>query len=162
VSTSLERNLLWLLGGTAGCVALAWIAFQIQQEHVAPALLFPVAAGTVLAGLLLVIVRYTQPRRSVAITSAVIWGLLLVAGQDYIGHRQRLANLEAELARSHPLASALASEHELRPTFARHLAGRLQAEPLSWPLDFILTAATASLVLAVGTRQKKSASRQPQ
>lgn len=152
VNSSLERNLLWLAVGSAICAALAWVAFQIQQEQVAPALLFPLAAGGLLGAALVALGRYARPRRGVAIGSAIAWGLLLVVGQDYIGHRQRLAQLDAELARSHPLATALAVEQDVRPTFARHLSSRLQAEPVWWPLDFVLTLLAVGTVVTLGTR----------
>jgi hypothetical protein len=148
-----ERSLLWFLGGSLSTAALAWIAFQIQQEQFAPAILFPLAAGVMLGALLLALRRYTQgSRRLVAIGTAVVWGLLLVVAQDYIGHRVRLGQFDAEIAGGHPLAAAMAGERELRPTFAEHLTARFRGQPLWWTLDLVLTAAAAGVVVALGTR----------
>jgi hypothetical protein len=148
-----ERILLWLLGGSASAVALAWIAFQIQQEHFAPAVLFPLAVGAALGAALLLVRRWTQwPNRRVAAASAIAWGLLLVVGQDYIGHRVRLGQFDAEIAGGHPLAVAMAGERDLRPNFGEHLAARFRGAPLWWTLDFVLTATAAMAVVVIGTK----------
>jgi hypothetical protein len=149
-----ERNLLWFLGGCASAAALSWIAFQIQQEQIAPAVLFPLAAGAALGGMLLALRRYTcGPRRLVAIGTAIAWGLLLVIAQDYIGHRVRLGQFDAEIAGGHPLAAAMVGEREMRPSFAEHLAARYRGQPVWWTLDLVLTAAAAGTVVALGTRR---------
>ena len=38
-----ERGVVWLLASLAWTAALAWVAFQVQQADVAPAVLFPLA-----------------------------------------------------------------------------------------------------------------------
>ncbi len=153
-----ERNLAWFLGGFLSTAAVAWIAFQIQQEQFAPAVLFPLAAGATLGMLLLAVRRYTQrPRRASAVGSAIAWGLLLVVAQDYIGHRVRLGQFDAEIAGGHPLAAAMAGERELRPTFGEHLAARFRGQPVWWTLDLVLTAAAAGTVVLLGARPRASA-----
>jgi hypothetical protein len=148
-----ERILLWLLGGSASAVALAWIAFQIQQEQFAPAVLFPLAVGAALGVALLLVRRWTQwPNRRLAAASAIAWGLLLVVGQDYIGHRVRLGQFDAEIAGGHPLAAAMVGERDLRPSFGEHLATRFRGAPLWWTLDFVLTAAAAAAVVVIGAK----------
>ena len=152
-----EQNLLWFVGGFLSTAAVAWIAFQIQQEQIAPAILFPLAAGATLGMLLLAVRRYTQrPRRAWAIGSAIAWGLLLVVAQDYIGHRVRLGQFDAEIAAGHPLAAAMTGERELRPTFGQHLAARFRGQPLWWTLDLVLTAAAAGAVVGLGSRSQVS------
>ncbi len=124
---------------------MAWIAFQIQQEAIAPAVLFPLAAGAALGALLVAAHRYTaRPRRRTAIFLAIVWGLLLVVAQDYIGHRYRLRQFDAEVVAAHPLAAALVHQSDVRPTFARHVSDRFRARPGWWTLDLVLTASAAA------------------
>jgi hypothetical protein len=151
----LEAILVWFVGGTAAALVLAWIAFQLQQEGIAPAVLFPLGVGAALGGALVAIRRTLgQPAWGVAVATAVGWGLLLVVAQDYIGHGQRVRQFDAELGREHPLAMAAADE--LRPTLAEHVSGRVRARPVWWTLDVLLTAATAGIVTAIGSRRSRT------
>lgn len=157
-----EQNLLWFVGGVLSTAAVAWIAFQIQQEQIAPVVLFPLAAGAALGILLLALHHYTRrPQRAWAVASAIAWGLLLVVAQDYIGHRIRLGQFDAEIAGGHPLAAAMAGERELRPTFGEHLAARFRGQPLWWTLDLVLTAAAAGTVVTLGMRWQAPAVVEP-
>ncbi|MEX0978810.1 MAG: hypothetical protein WDZ48_08170 [Pirellulales bacterium] len=144
-----ERYLIWFLSAALATAAVAWIAFQIQQNGVAPAILFPLLVGVVLGAALATIGRIVRvpPRRAAAIL-ALCWGLLAALAQDYIGHRVRLRHYDDELGRN-PLAAAMSREGQLRPTFADHLAGKLQADPVWWTLDLVLTAAAAGLDVRV-------------
>jgi hypothetical protein len=149
----LERALLGFLGGLVATASVAWIAFQIQQEQIAPAVLFPLFVGAVLGGTILALGRISGlANRRLAVAAAVSWGLIAVVAQDYLGHRYRLRMFETEVAGGHPLAAAMVSERDLRPTFADHLAARIRDQPLWWTLDLLLTAAAAGGVAALGTR----------
>jgi hypothetical protein len=147
-----ERVLAWLAGSLLSALGVSWLAFQLQQEGFAPAVLFPLLVGTGLGGLLLALHRYTErPSRRAAIASAVLWGLLAVVGQDYIGHRRYAQRFDQELARQHPLAAALHDE-TLRPGFLRYLADRVGQQPLWWTLEALLTSGAAAAVVALGAR----------
>jgi hypothetical protein len=147
-----ERYLIWLLSAAIVTAAVAWVAFQIQQNGVAPAILFPILVGAVLGTALAAIGRIVRvPPRRVAAIGAVCWGLLAAFAQDYIGHSYRLRQYDDEL-RQNPLAAALAREDPLRPTLADHLRGKLQGDPVWWPLDLVLTAAAAGIVATAGAK----------
>lgn len=155
----LERYLVWFGGGTLAALALSWIAFQIQQQQFAPAVLFPLAVGLVFGGLLVVLNRVAHlSSLPLLIGSTAAWGLLLVVAQDYIGHQTRLAALDDQIAASHPLAAAMANQTDVRPTFGEHLAARVRSQPVWWPLDVLLIVATACGTVVIGTRQANSAS----
>jgi hypothetical protein len=146
-----KRYLIWFLSAALATLAVAWIAFQIQQNGVAPAILFPLLVGAALGSALAAIQHQLGvPSRRAAALLAVCWGLLAALGQDYIGHRVRLRQYDEELGRN-PLAAAVWREDSPRPTFANHLAGKLQTDPLWWTLDLVLTAAAAGLVVFVSS-----------
>jgi hypothetical protein len=153
----IERLGIWLAASALWAATLAWLAFQIQQDGVAPAVLFPLVVGGALGAGNLGIVRFTRaPAGRTALVGAVAWGLLVVVGQDYIGHRYHLREYEVALARHDPsLAEALAQEHQLRPTFAHYLAGRVSARPAWWAVDLLCTAGAAALVTALGARKTR-------
>jgi hypothetical protein len=144
---------IWIAAGTLAAAAIAWIAFQLQQEGVAPAVLFPSAVGGALGAALLAIARFAHaPARRVAIAGAVAWGLLAVVTQDYIGHRHNLRRYDAELAEN-PLG-AVAGDLLPRPSFADHVQGRWRAAGVWWPLDLVLTSTAAAVVVAWGSRKR--------
>jgi hypothetical protein len=148
-----DRHLLGFYGELFATAAIAWIAFQLQQQRVAPAILFPLAIGGALGGVLLVLRHFTRvPRRWIAILSAIVWGLVLVVAQDYVGLRHRIRLFENELAESHPLAASMAKDRELRPTLIEHVTKHVNEYPVWWTLDLLLTAAAAGGVMAWGTR----------
>jgi hypothetical protein len=145
-----ERLAIWILAGGLLTAAIAWVAFQVQQEGVAPAVLFPLLVGAALGGAVAAIGRLVRlGGRRAAVIGAVCWGLGAVVGQDYIGHRHRMGLYDAELARQSPVAAVVAQKAELRPTFADYLAGKLRAQPVWWSLDLLLTAGAAGIVATV-------------
>ena len=82
-----------------------------------------------------------MPSRRLALVGAAAWGLLVVVGQDYIGHRHRLRLYDEALDRQSPLAAVVAAERpEIAPAF-RRVSGRrrARAQPLWWSLDLVLT-----------------------
>jgi hypothetical protein len=144
-----ERYLISFAAAALTTLAVAWIAFHLQQSGVAPVLVFPILVGAALGVALAAIARTARvPARRAAAIGAVCWGLLAAVAQDYIGHRVRLRQYDDELA-DKPLAAALVHEVQLRPTFGAHLKGKLQAQPVWWTLDLLLTAASAGLVVAI-------------
>lgn len=158
MSTS-ERSLIWFVCGAASTAAIAWIAFHLQQEGFAPAILFPLLVGTAVGVAALAARRLTGvPRLRLAVAASLVWGLLAVAGQDYIGHRRRVRLHDEQLARQAPAASvALAGTPDLRPGFGGYLLGQARREPVWWPLDLALTAVAAALVTALGARYLRAA-----
>jgi hypothetical protein len=160
-----ERSLIWFVAGAAATAAVAWVAFQVQQEGIAPAVLFPLLVGAALGTALAAIRHFTRrPPRRTAIAAAACWGLLAVVAQDYIGHSDRLRDYDGELAKQHPLAAVELEDSPLRPTFARHLSDTLRSKPVWWALDLVLTAAAASLAIGLTARDAHSAAdeRHPQ
>jgi hypothetical protein len=150
----LERYLLWFVSGTLTALALAWIAFQIQQQQFAPAILFPLAVGGAFGGGLTLLNRAARiDRLPLLLGCAAAWALLLIVTQDYIGHRTRIAALDEQLADNHPLAAVMASQTDVRPTFGEHLAARVRNQPLWWSLDVIFVAAATCGVIALGSRR---------
>jgi hypothetical protein len=156
----LERYLLWVAGGTLMALAIAWAAFQIQQQGFAPAVLFPLGIGSVLGGALSLLNRVTKLSGVLLVTlCAVGWALLLVITQDYIGHRTRLAALDDQIAASHPLAAAMSSETDMRPTFDSYLMARFRQQPIWWPVDLGLVVAGSCGVVFLGASQQQTADR---
>ncbi len=158
--SQIERCGIWLIANVLLTAAVAWVAFQIQQEGIAPAALFPLAVGTLLGAGGLAIWRVVRaPSRRIALAGAIVWGLLVVVGQDYIGHRYRVRHYDDELARQDPLvAAAMAQDFRLRPTFAEHLASRVRAHGAWWCLDLALTAGASVLASALGIRRTQPTS----
>ena len=153
--SQIERCGIWLIANLLLTAAMAWVAFQIQQEGIAPAALFPLAVGTLLgAGGLAIWRAAGAPGRRIVLLGAVVWGLLVVLGQDYIGHRYRARHYDNALARQDPLvAAAMAQDARLRPTFTEHLAGQVRAHSAWWCLDLGLTVGATVLVTALGIRR---------
>lgn len=150
----IERYAFGLISAALATGAIAWIAFQLQQDGFAPAVLFPLLVGAALGAALAAIGRYAGwPGRRAAVAGAVCWGLLAVAAQDYIGHRHRLRQASEQLQREHPLAMAVAERGEMLPTFFDHVTETFRARPVWWALDFVLTAGAAAVVTAIGIRR---------
>ena len=150
-----EQYLLWLGLSVLSTAAIAWIAFQIQQEQIAPAVLFPLLVGAALGAGNLACCRYAQvPRSRWPLAAAVVWGLLAVIGQDYIGHRHRLRLYDIEMSHQSPLV-ATAEQAELRPGFAEYLASIVRARPVWWLLDLLLTSGASLAVTAWGIRRDR-------
>jgi len=147
-----ERNLLWLIGGSVAAVAVAWIAFGLQLSGFAPAVAFPLLVGAALGACLAALWRWLDaPGTRTAVATAFVWGLLAVVGQDYIGHRQRVRQFADELAAQNSPA-ALAVAGAAQPTFADHLAAVVGRAPWWWSLELVLTATAAAAVTAWGRR----------
>jgi hypothetical protein len=148
----IDRYLIWLATGVAATAAVAWIAFGLQQERFAPAILFPLLVGGVLGAALVAIRRFTTvPATRAAVAAATIWGLLAVVGQDYIGHRRRVRAFEQEMAAQGPVGVLAADTVSgLRPRFGDHVAGLIRRQPVWWALDLLLTAGAAALTTAWG------------
>lgn len=148
----IDRYLIWLVASALGTAAVAWIAYGLQQEGIAPAVLFPLAVGGVLGAMLVTIRHWTQvPGRRLAVAAAVVWGLLAVVGQDYIGHRRRSRLLEEEMSAKGPIGMLASAEFDdVRPRFSEHVGGLVRREPVWWTLDLVLTTGAAALVTAWG------------
>jgi hypothetical protein len=151
----LDRYLAWALLCVLATAAVAWIAFGIQQEGIAPAILFPLFVGCALGAIGVGIRRVTHaPSARVAVVAALVWGLLAVIGQDYIGHRRRARVLEEKLAAQGPLGALAHSQvSELEPAFSEYLSGMIWREPIWWTLDLGLTVLGAVAVTAWGVRR---------
>ncbi len=149
---SLERYAIWLLGNLSAAALVAWIAFLMQQEGFAPAVLFPLLIGTALGGLGIAVWRLARVPARWVIAGAIVWGLLVVVGQDYIGHRHRLRQYEEALDRHSPLAAMAAEQADMRPRFWQYWLGVVRGDPLWWTLELVLTCAAAASVTALGTR----------
>lgn len=157
-----ERWLIWFAAGTLAAAAIAWVAFQIQQEGIAPAVLFPMFVGAALGAALAAVGHVVRlPGRRAAAIGAVCFGLLAVVAQDYIGYRYRMRAFDDKLAEQSPLAAIAAGGTDLRPTFADHLADKLRSRPVWWTVDLLLTAAAAGAVLMLWTRRGTDAKPSP-
>ena len=151
------RYAAWFIASALATAAISWTAFQIQQEGLAPAVLFPLSVGAALGVVLSAISRHALvPGRRAAVAAAIFWGLLAVVGQDYIGHRRHLRAYDVELERHGSLvAAAVDADERLRPTFSQYLSGRVRSRPVWWCLEVLLTAGSAAAVTAcdAGRRQ---------
>jgi hypothetical protein len=156
--TTNERYLIWFLAGPLVAAAVAWIAFGLQREGFAPAVLFPLLAGGAVGIASAMVRRFTRvPGTRAAMAAAAAWGLLVVVAQDYIGHRHRLQVYDEQMARHGPAAAAASPEMaELRPRFGDYLVGVVRRNPAWWTLDIALTAAGAALVVALGAREDRT------
>ncbi len=149
-----EQVAIWLLASGLATAGVAWVAFQLQQQSIAPAVLFPLLVGAAVGGATAAARNWCgQPARKLVVIAALCWGLLAVVGQDYIGHRHLTRRKAEELARQSPLAAAAISQQELwQNSFGAHLAARVRAEPWWWSLDLLLTALASAAVAALGVR----------
>jgi hypothetical protein len=153
-----DRYLVWLASNATLTAAVAWMAFQLQQEEIAPAVLFPLLVGAALGAGGAAIARFSRLGGArAAICGAVVWGLLVVIGQDYIGHRRRARLYDESLNRQDAaVAGALAQNAEMQPRFDQFLAGRVRAHPLWWSLDVVLTCGASAAVTALCAKHKQS------
>ncbi len=154
----IDRFAASLVGTVLWMVTVAWVAFQLQQEGIAPAVLFPLLVGAILGAGEAAICRKTGvPSRRWAIGTAVAWGLLVVIGQDYIGHRHHVRLCDEALSRHEsPLVVMAAGDESLRPGFSDFLAGKVRAAPWWWGLDLALTSGASAAAVALGTSRKPS------
>ncbi len=152
-----ERYAAWLVASALATAAISWTAFQIQQEGLAPAVLFPLSVGAALGVVLSAISRHALvPGRRAAVAAAIFWGLLAVVGQDYIGHRRHLRAYDVELERHGSLvAAALDAEGQLRPTFSQYLSGRVRSRTAWWCVEVLLTAGAAAAVTACDAGRRR-------
>ena len=155
----IDRYLIWLVSSALAAAAVAGIAFAVQQEGFAPAILFPLAVGGVLGAALATIRRFAGvPAPRAAVIAAVAWGLLVVVGQDYLGHRRRARALEEEMASQGPIGvMAAAHVDQLQPRFIEHLTGLVRREPIWWTFDVLLTAGSAALATGIAARRIEQA-----
>jgi len=151
-----DRYLLGLASNAALTAAVAWVAFQVQQEEIAPAVLFPLLVGAALGAGGAAIARFTRVGGArAAICGAIVWGLLVVIGQDYIGHRRRARLYDESLHRQDAaVAVALSQSAEMQPRFDQFLVGRIRAHPLWWSLDVVLTCGASALVTALCAKHR--------
>ena len=146
---ALERVAIWLVGELLLVGAVAWVAFQIQQEAIAPAVLFPILVGAALGAASAILVgRLQAPSARIAVAASVVAGLLVVVAQDYIGHRHRVRRLAEQISTQQPLAQVVAGNEFARPEFSEYLAGKVRGEPVWWSLDLVLTSAAAGATTA--------------
>ncbi|MGD9719653.1 MAG: hypothetical protein AB7O59_00365 [Pirellulales bacterium] len=153
-----ETWLLWFLAGVTLAAVVTWIAFSLQQQGFAPAVLFPLAVGGALgAGLAAVRNRLDAPSPRATVMAAIVWGLLVVVGQDYVGHRRRTQVLEQQLSAHGPVGMLAASQaDELQPRFKDHLAAVVRRQPVWWALELALTSGAAGLVAAWLARRESA------
>jgi hypothetical protein len=96
------------------------------------------------------------PGRPVALGAALVWGLLVVIGQDYIGHRHHARLYDETLSRQESaLAVLAANDPRMRPDFPQYLAGKVRGDSWWWGLDLVLTTAATVAVTALGGTSKK-------
>jgi hypothetical protein len=153
---SFDRIFTWVAANSLLSAALAWLAFQLQQEGIAPAILFPLLVGAALGAGGTAIWRFTRwPKPRVVIAAAVVWGLLVVIGQDYIGHRRHLRLYDEAIDRQQSALAVLAAGDErMRPAFVEYLSGKVRGAPVWWCLDLALTTGAAVLTTALAARKK--------
>jgi hypothetical protein len=149
-----QQIALWLLGQGLVTSALAWAAFQAQQDGVAPAVLFPLAVGAAVGAACAGLARFlgVPPARAV-IVSAACWGLLAVVGQDYIGHRHHVRQYERQLSGQSSLAALALDEQALRPSFASYLRGVVSRQPGWWIFDLAATTLAAAVAATLCRRR---------
>ncbi len=153
--TTSERYLIWLVAQVALVAGIAWVAFQVQQDQIAPAVIFPIAIGTAVGLGGLAISRAAAVRRRwLMCVAAVVSGLLVVVAQDYIGHRHRLSVYADEVQRQPIVAEALAGDQAVKTRFTQYLIRKISGEPVWWTLDALLTSGAALAVVAWRVRRQ--------
>jgi len=147
-------NLVGYLAGLIWCAGIGALAFEVQQEHFAPVVIFPLAIGTMVGlgiGRLVRSSNWQSTSRAVAV--AALGGLLAVLVQDYIGHRHRVRLYEAELAR-HDVVD-ISQDAPGRPAFLDYLAAQARGRPGWFAADVVLTSAGAACTAVALVRRKQ-------
>ena len=62
----------WLIIGAAWTAAVAWIAYQLQEDGIAPAVLFPLAVGALVASGLVPFAQWARVGTRAALMAAVM------------------------------------------------------------------------------------------
>lgn len=156
------QGLAWLVA----CLLLGMAAAasaQAVQRTFAPLGLFPLLAGVVLGGLLVVLMRagHVGHRPTLVAGAALAVGVTVV-GQHFLSYREAVRAATAGRA---PWVAALFPEHAPPQSFAQYLreearhgrpVGRLIASGpwvwLTWGLDALLLAIPAMLLVVVSAR----------
>ncbi|HTM54055.1 MAG TPA: hypothetical protein VL175_08505 [Pirellulales bacterium] len=150
----LASNLIGYLAGLIWCAGIGSLAFQVQQEHFAPVVIFPLAVGALVGLGIGRLVRFSNRRStSSAVAAAALGGLLAVLVQDYIGHRHRVRLYEAELAR-HDVVD-ISQDAPGRPAFSDYLAAQARGRPGWFAADVVLTSAGAACTALALVRRKQ-------
>lgn len=136
-----------LAGGLVLSVVLVQISYALQVQGFAPLVLLPLAIGFALgAGLGGLVRALAIKRRKLVIAGAIVWGLLVVLGQDYIGYRELRKQYENPKPGSALAKLILAGDNQFGPAnFGEYLAARVRKTPVWWSVDLIVT------VLAAGS-----------
>jgi hypothetical protein len=136
------------------CAGIAALAFQVQQERIAPMGIFPLAVGA-LVGLGIAGIALLTNGRATCRTAATaaLGGLLAVLLQDYIGHRHRVRLYEEELA----LQDVVDFPQDAfgRPAFSEYLTAQVRSRPGWLAADIVLTSAGAACAAFVLLRRKQ-------
>lgn len=142
-----------IIGCLAAGVAVAWVAFQMQQQGVMPRfffpLLFPLLLGAVTGGLCVALVRLTTPSpRPSTWLVACLAGMVVVASQATFSYRFYVAEIESQIGRN-PMAAAArsATEDFAAAPIHRFIGAQIRRSHGWWLIDAALTVA-ASVVVA--------------
>lgn len=147
-------NLIGYLAALIWCAGIGALAFEIQQEHFAPVVIFPLAVGALVGLGIGRLVRFNNRRSTTsAVAAAALGGLLAVLVQDYIGHRHRVRLYDAELAR-HDVVD-ISPDAPGRPAFLDYLAAQARGRPGWFAADVVLTSAGAACTALALARRKQ-------
>jgi hypothetical protein len=157
-----QSFLLWLAGSGLVSALTAWLAFQIKLTGRAPEVLFPIGVGLALGFALVKVLRYSgfSAGRS-AVAMAILWGILVVLGQEYLAHAEHLRNYFDVQNRPNVSAFARLAAGELPPPgFAADLAIDIRERGAGpWSFDAVATVLSAVIVMAWHARWQARASR---
>ena len=147
-----RQKFAWCAASAAATIVAAWIAFQLQQSDLLPALLwpilFPLALGGIVGGSCGAIAARLRIRDLRWILPvAALAGVGAVVVQEAFAFGTYRRQFEAMADRDAKFRFFQAAEPQLAPAgFPRFVWTRIQKDPFYWTIDAILTV-FASIVL---------------
>jgi len=149
-----QRFVPWLVSCDALTIAVSWAAFQLQQDGIAPAVLFPILVGTAFGGVAAGLARYFRSDwRAPQLIVVFLLAMVTVVGQDFFAYRRSNA-LTLERGPVLP-AELMAEEGFAAPGFSHFLRWRIRSNPTWWALDAALTGAAGLITFALMSKKPR-------
>jgi hypothetical protein len=154
-----QRFSFWFIGSALASALTAWLAFQIRLTGHAPELLFPIGVGLALGFALAAVIRYSGWSGEAvpggrdlrwSVVAAIVCGLLVVMGQEFLAHLDRRRNyFDVQNRPEVPMFARLAAGEMPPPSFVADLRIDIRERGAArWSFDALATVLSAAIVVA--------------